>query len=108
MQELKVAYAGCHARTLWYLEEIQYCLEAYFGYTAEAANHEVVTSQRLRDLVASGNERLMWHLLPTELAFKVAKDRNPGMRQISEETAAEYQAKRYRNVPPRAPGARAE
>lgn len=104
MQDLMVVYKGCQGRTMWYLQEIQYCLEAYFGYTAEAANEEVVTSPRLRGLVDSGSERLMWHLLPLELAYKVARDRNPAASQVSEDVAAQYQATRYRNTPPRKDG----
>ncbi len=101
MQDLAAAYPECHPRTLWYLREVAYCLETYFGYTGEAAAEEVAGSPRLHGIVEGGSERVLWHMLPLDWAHKVARERDPGVRFVSEEVARAYQATRFRNTPPR-------
>ncbi len=104
MPDLATVFAGRHARTIWCLEEIAYCLEAYFGYTAETAVQEVLDSPRLQAVLAGEQERILWHLLPTEWATKVARDRDPHVSYLDEATARLYQATRYRNTPPKPGG----
>lgn len=101
MQDLSVIYPNCHPRTLWYLREIAYCLETYFGYSTEAAAEEVVTSARLLGLAGGSSERVLWHLLPLDWAHKVAKDRDPSVPFVSEDVARQYQATRFLVTPPR-------
>lgn len=102
MSDLSSAYPNCHTRTLWYLQEIAYCLEAHFGYTTETAIAEVLNSTRLRGIAGGESERILWRLLPIDWAHKVAHDRDPNAPILSEDVVRHYQATRFRTTAPRA------
>ena len=101
MPDLSSAYPNSHTRTLWYLQEIAYCLEAHFGYTSGSAVDEVVNSTRLQGLAGGESEKILWRLLPIDWAHKVARDRDPSAPILSEDTIRNYQATRFRTTAPR-------
>lgn len=101
MVDFASVFPNCHSRTLWYLQEITYCLETYFGYTASSAAEAVLNSTRLRGIAGGESERILWHLLPIDWAHKVARESDPAAPILGEDVVRHYQATRFRTTAPR-------
>ena len=99
---VETQYRNCHPRTRWYLHEIAYCLERYFGYSHEAAQRATLTAPEYVTLVgcAIDDEQLFWHHLPLVWAYKTAVKANPDIGDVSPAVELEYQESRYFRPPP--------
>ena len=97
-------YHQCHPRTRWYLHEIAYCLERYFGYTREAAEHTTLSAPQFTNLArcAIEDEQLFWHHLPLAWAYKAAVQADSATQDVSPTEELEYQKNRYFRPPPEA------
>ena len=102
MTTIESTYAGCHPRTIWYLNEISYCLVKYYGFTQAEALDSVLNSRRLRWVMGSEEEAFLWHDTPLRLAYEEAQDRNPHIEPVGEDARREYREGRFSNPPPEA------
>ena len=100
--KIRDAYPNCHPRTLWYLGEVAYCLEKYFAFSANHAELIVVNSPYFQDLVGGEYEKLLWHDMPLELAYKEALLHRPDTVLVNYNEINDYVTNRFFNPPPEA------
>ncbi len=101
MDAIDKTYGSCHPRTVWYIKEIRYVLQQYYGFSPADALDMVLTSPRLLGLVGArtDDEELFWHGTPLAWAYEEAIDKSPGIEPIDAAARKEYREKRFYNPP---------